>query len=216
MPNRTNIDANSERRDRLNLDLNSVHETSRLLTGPMDLQQVLEVVVKTAARAIDAEAAGLRLLDENTGELVLKATYRLSDAYKNKGPVTAGESILNKRALSGEPIVVENMLTDPHFRKYHDEIQREGLVSNLSIGLLYKNKGIGIMRLYNKQGYVNYQFKDQVVNDARHRVAGWLKSFVQTGTPRGWTKVVEDWNSQPTAGGDADRVGSRPPARDRS
>jgi phosphoserine phosphatase RsbU/P len=141
----------NKRLDRLHHDLSSVHETSRLLTGPMDLQQVLEIVVKTVAEAIGAEAAGLRLLDENTGELVLKATYGLSEEYKTKGPVTAGESILNKRALSGEPIIVENMLTDSHFKKYHDEIQKEGLVSNLSIGLLYKNKGIGIMRLYNKR-----------------------------------------------------------------
>ena len=140
----------SKRLDRLHHDLSSVHETSRLLTGPLELQQVLEIVVKTVAEAINAEAAGLRLLDENTGELILKATYNLSDKYKTKGPVTAGESILNKRALSGEPIVVENMLTDPHFTKYHREIAEEGLISNLSIGLLYKNKGIGIMRLYNK------------------------------------------------------------------
>jgi phosphoserine phosphatase RsbU/P len=135
---------------RLNQNLSSVHETSRLLTGPMELQQVLEIVVKTVAQAVGADAAGLRLLDEDNGQLVLKATYGLSEEYRNKGPVTAGESVLNKRALKGQAIVVEDMRADPHFKKYHKEIMREGLISNLSLGLMYHGKGIGIMRLYNK------------------------------------------------------------------
>lgn len=135
---------------RLSSDLSSVHETARLLTSPMELQQVLEVVVRTVAEALDADAAGLRLLDEETGELRLKATYGLSESYKNKGPVTAGESTLNERALRGEAIVVEDMRRDSHFQKYHEAIGQEGLVSNLSIGLMYRGKGIGIMRLYSK------------------------------------------------------------------
>ena len=83
---------------------------------------MLEIVVKTVAEAVGADAAGLRLLDDESGQLVLKATFGLSEAYKNKGPVTAGESTLNRRALHGEAIAVEDMLTDPHFQKYHRQI----------------------------------------------------------------------------------------------
>ncbi len=135
----------------LNRDLSSVRETSELLNAPLELSQVLEIVVKTVAESVGAEAAGLRLLDEETGELRLKATYGLSDAYINKGPVTAGESTLNQRALRGKAVVVSDMRSDPHFERYRAEIAREGLVSNLTIGLTYKDKGIGILRLYNKR-----------------------------------------------------------------
>jgi TIGR03009 family protein len=51
------------------------------------------------------------------------------------------------------------------------------------------------MKVVNKQGYVFYHFSEQVANDPRHRVAGFLGSFVRPSTPRGWTKVVEDWNA---------------------
>jgi len=136
---------------RLSQDLSSIHQTAQLLTGPMELQQVLEIVVKTIAQALDLDAAGLRLLDENTGTLALKATYGLSKKYQNKGPVTAGESELNLRTLHGEAIVVEDMRCDPHFKKYHNAVIREGLISSLSIGLTYKDKGIGILRLYSKR-----------------------------------------------------------------
>jgi sigma-B regulation protein RsbU (phosphoserine phosphatase) len=144
----------TSRRDRkisqLNKDLSSVRETSQLFSGLMELNQVLELVVKTVAQAIGADAAGLRLLDSDNNELVLKATYNLSEAYVNKGPVTAGESVLNKRALAGEVIVVTDMQSDPHFEKYHDEVEKEGLVSGLTLGLIYREKGIGMLRLYSK------------------------------------------------------------------
>ena len=150
MPKRSANQRESRLRQ-LNLDLDSVHKTSTLLTGPMDLQQVLEVVVKTVAQTIGADAAGLRLLDQEKRELVLKATYGLSQAYIDKGPVTAGESLLNNSALDGQAIVVQDMRSDPQFVKYHDEIIEEGLISCLTIGLRYREKGIGILRLYSKQ-----------------------------------------------------------------
>lgn len=134
----------------LNKDLSSVRETSQLFSGLMDLHQVLELVVKTVARAIGADAAGLRLLDKDNDELVLEATYNMSEAYLNKGPVTAGESVLNRRALAGEAVVVTDMRSDSHFERYHDEIEREGHVSCLTIGLVYRDKGIGTLRLYSK------------------------------------------------------------------
>jgi len=43
------------------------------------------------------------------------------------------------------------MPNDRHFKRYHDHILREGLLSSLSIGLIYRDKGIGILRLYSKR-----------------------------------------------------------------
>jgi TIGR03009 family protein len=50
------------------------------------------------------------------------------------------------------------------------------------------------MRLFNKNGYVQYEFQDHSPNHALHRVQGFLDSFVRPQKPSGWTKVVEDWN----------------------
>ena len=135
----------------LNTSLSEVYETSQLLTSPMDIEQILEVVVKTVTQSLGLDAAGLRLLDDETGRLELKATYKLSDSYINKGPVTASESELNIKALNGEPVIVNNMQTDPNFQRYNAKVKAEGIMSSLSIGLIYKNKGIGILRLYSKK-----------------------------------------------------------------
>lgn len=52
------------------------------------------------------------------------------------------------------------------------------------------------MKVINPQGHMTYHFTDQAPNDARHRVAGFLKFFVRPSVPRGWTKVVENWDGQ--------------------
>ncbi len=52
------------------------------------------------------------------------------------------------------------------------------------------------MKVVNPQGHMTYHFSDQAPNDARHRVAGFLKFFVRPSVPRGWTKVVENWDGQ--------------------
>lgn len=135
----------------LNSNLTEVYETSKLLNSPMGLDQVLEVVVRTITNSLGLDAAGLRLLDNETGRLELKATYQLSDSYINKGPVTATESELNIRALNGEPIIVKNMQTDQNFAKHREKVVEEGIISSLSIGLIYHGKGIGILRLYSKK-----------------------------------------------------------------
>ncbi len=67
------------------------------------------------------------------------------------------------------------------------------------------------MKLYNKQGYVIYHFEDQRVNDPRHRVAGFFRSFVRPALPRGWKKVVEDWSGDQVDGA----MANQPALRDR-
>ncbi|MBN1435609.1 MAG: SpoIIE family protein phosphatase [Sedimentisphaerales bacterium] len=136
---------------KLNSNLSSVHTTTQLLTGPMQLEQVLEIVSKTITDALGVDAAAIRLLDAEHGTLELKATYGLSEAYRNKGPVSVAQSELNLRILNGETVVVYDMQSDSHFQKYHDQVVAEGLVSNLSIPLRYHDRGIGFLRLYTRR-----------------------------------------------------------------
>jgi TIGR03009 family protein len=50
------------------------------------------------------------------------------------------------------------------------------------------------MRMYNKQGYVQYEFQDHSLNNPLHRLQAFMDSFVSPKTPSGWTKVLEDWS----------------------
>jgi len=133
-------------RDRVE-ELTFLAETSRLLSSAMEPDAVLDNIVRTMAEVMNVKACSLRLLSPAGDELVLKATYGLSPAYLDKGPVLVAENPNDRAALKGEVVTIPDMRDDPHVR-YGDAAKREGLVSSLSVGLMAKGEALGTLHIY--------------------------------------------------------------------
>jgi phosphoserine phosphatase RsbU/P len=137
-------------RQRIN-ELTAVYHVAMMLGEARDLQRVLQRAVRVVCEVMQTKAASLRLVDEEHDELVIKAVYNLSDEYLAKGPVRLSTAAIDKIALSDEGFeYVRNMGTDPRIQ-YPQESVREGIVSMLSVGLRYKGKPIGVLRVYTEQ-----------------------------------------------------------------
>jgi sigma-B regulation protein RsbU (phosphoserine phosphatase) len=128
-------------------ELRMLSETSRLLSSTMDPDAVLDNIVRTMAEVMHAKACSLRLLNPSGDELVMKAAFGLSPLYLKKGPVIVAENPNDQAALRGEVITIDDMRTDPNVR-YREEAGREGLVSNLAVGLIAKGKPLGTLHIY--------------------------------------------------------------------
>jgi len=128
-------------------ELTFLSETSRLLSSSLDPDAVLHNIVRTMAQVMGVKACSLRLLNDATGELVIKAAYGLSPSYLRKGPVIADENPNDQAALRGEIITIDDMQTNPQVR-YRDEARLEGLVSSLAVGLVAKGKPLGTLHIY--------------------------------------------------------------------
>jgi sigma-B regulation protein RsbU (phosphoserine phosphatase) len=137
-------------RQRIN-ELTAVYHVAMMLGEARDLQRVLKRTVRVVCEVMQTKAASLRLVDEEHDELVIKAVYNLSDEYLAKGPVRMSTAAIDKIALSDEGFeYVRNMATDPRIQ-YPQESMREGIVSMLSVGLRYKGKPIGVLRVYTEE-----------------------------------------------------------------
>jgi sigma-B regulation protein RsbU (phosphoserine phosphatase) len=135
-------------------ELTAVYNVAMMLAGGRDLRWVLQRTVQVVCDVMQTKAASLRLIDYERDELVIKAVYNLSREYLNKGPVRLSTSNIDQIALS--PVgyeFVRNMTTDPRIR-YPQESKREGIVSMLSVGLRYKGKPIGVIRVYTAEEQV--------------------------------------------------------------
>ena len=131
-------------------DLQTVHQLSDLLSGTVDLQEILDVTVQRTVDVMSVKACVIRLLDEETGELVIKAVHNLSDAYLQKGPVTLQDNAVDVAAFAGEAVYIEDARSDPRSR-YPQSARREGLVSGLCVPMSYRGQTIGVMRVYTGQ-----------------------------------------------------------------
>ena len=128
-------------------ELSALYDISTLLVSARNLDEVLKNAARSAAQALNAKAASIRLLNETGNELVLKAVYNLSDAYLTKGPIVVKDSDLFRQTLDQGATYVQDMATDPRIL-YPQDARREGLVSVLNVAMVYKSKPIGVIRLY--------------------------------------------------------------------
>jgi len=124
-----------------------VGDLATLLTGEQDLQPVLDRIVAETARVMKVRFCSLRLYNEQTNELTIKAGYNLSPRYLSKGQIRRSDSPIDDEALSGNVVYVEDAARDPRFQ-FPEDAQREGIVSVLTTGLHYRGRPVGVMRVY--------------------------------------------------------------------
>ncbi len=123
-----------------------VYQLSTLVAGEFSLQEVLDKLAEAAVKIVGAKACSIRLLDEETNDLKMRSTYGLSEEYRNKGPVTKDDEVI-RAAFAGQAVVVDDMRDDSRIQ-YKDMTLKEGLVSQLTVAMQFRNRPIGVLRLY--------------------------------------------------------------------
>ncbi len=132
------------------LEISTLFNISTMLTGTRGLQQTLDRVTSSVVEAMGVKAASLRLLDGQNNELRIKSVCNLSDAYLQKGPILLEKSAVDREALTGAVVYVADMAADPRVA-YPEDAAREGIASVLSTALIYKDRPIGVLRVYSGQ-----------------------------------------------------------------
>ena len=123
-----------------------IYQISTLVAGGFSLREVLDKLARITVEITGTNACSIRLLDDEAGQLEMRSTFGISEQYRNKGPVSRKDKVI-EAAFSGEAVVLEDMRTDTRI-KYPDAARREGLVSQLTVDMRFKDKPIGVLRLY--------------------------------------------------------------------
>jgi len=133
-----------------------IYQLTTLVAGEFSLQEALDKLAEAAVKITGVKACSIRLLDEQSIDLKMRSTYGLSEEYRNKGAVTKDDPVI-KAAFAGEAVVLDDMRVDGRVR-YKEATIKEGLVSQLTVAMQFRNKPIGVLRLYSprpKQFYEN-------------------------------------------------------------
>lgn len=142
--------------------VNSLITLSRLsqtVSSTLDLEKVLDLVVKQAVKILNANVCSLRLLDETGENLVLVSTVGHSKEYiKKKRILKLKESLAGLAVLEREAVAIEDVQKD--LRYIHPELAREAkLRSLLSVPLVEKggvehSKVIGVLNVYTRRKHI--------------------------------------------------------------
>jgi sigma-B regulation protein RsbU (phosphoserine phosphatase) len=126
-----------------------LYQLTTVVAGRFSLQEVLDRLAEAAVRITGVEACSIRLLDKDTGKLKMRSTYGLSEEYRNKGVVSKKDTVI-KAAFAGEAVILDDMRLDDRV-KYKEAAKAEGLVSQLTVAMRFRDKAIGVLRLYSPE-----------------------------------------------------------------
>ena len=121
-------------------------DISTMIAGDFKLHEVLDKLAESAVTVTKTQACSIRLLDEDQKELKMRSTFGLSDEYRNKGVVSRHDPVI-KAAFQGDAVVIDNMQDDERI-KYPQAAMDEGLVSQLTVSMIFRSHKIGVLRLY--------------------------------------------------------------------
>lgn len=98
--------------------------------------------------ALKIKGCGVWVLDLESKQLELLASFGLSPRYLTKGPLLAKKSLAAN--LEGKPVIVRDVSNDDNVQ-YPQQAREEGIASILSIPITFLDELIGALRLYHSK-----------------------------------------------------------------
>ena len=121
---------------------------SQLLTvSAFDLPMLLNEIVRITAERLHVKASALRLVDEETGQLVLQAVHGLSPRFLTEGPVFDTESRFQRLIQNRGLLDIHDVRQEPDLH-FSQATLAEGISSLLATGLYWDDQIIGALSVY--------------------------------------------------------------------
>lgn len=120
-------------------------KVTKAISHSRDPEEVVLMTVESIKTALDVKGCTLFLVNRNTNDLEVAASFGLSDEYINKGPVSALRSIA--QSLEEGPIAIYDITDDPRIQ-YPEQARKEGIASILSVPIVASGQLIGALRVY--------------------------------------------------------------------
>ncbi|MCE7984090.1 MAG: hybrid sensor histidine kinase/response regulator [Caldilinea sp. CFX5] len=142
-----------------------LNRVAQLLTSTLDLEQVIQQLVRTISELLDTEGSSVWLWDETHGHsLICVGIYShgqniTPDSILRLKP---GQGIAGWVALHGKSVHTGNVKTDARFTRDVDDSTGFETQSLLAVPLQSQNKTIGVLELVNKR-YGPFDESDSVI-----------------------------------------------------
>src|SRR5919109_360031 len=127
-------------------------ETVAAVNSTLDLEEVLGLVARKVAEALEADACFVYLYDERANELVLRATYGSSvDEMTRRPRLRPGEGITGAAAAAREPVMVPAQAhLDPRFKTFPN-LHEDEYESILAVPILARERLEGALNVRTRE-----------------------------------------------------------------
>lgn len=128
----------------------AIREISEAATSDLLIHDILGLIVQVTAKVMGSDICSLMLIDEESQELVLKATQSIDEAYNKKPAMKLGQGFAGKVAVENRPRQTMDVSKEPLYLN-KDIAKKCGLKSLLCVPMRAHGKVIGVINNYTKE-----------------------------------------------------------------
>ncbi|MEZ0325831.1 MAG: GAF domain-containing protein, partial [Fimbriimonas sp.] len=130
--------------------LGALSEVSKTIATSPYLEEILQLLVNLTAQQFNYRVCTVRLLDEDRGMLVLRATQAPAKAYQRKRAIALGESIAGRAIAENRAVMVRDVQVEADYIG-HDLAVEQGLRSMICVPLTVQDKPVGVLSCYTSE-----------------------------------------------------------------
>jgi GAF domain-containing protein len=130
--------------------LRRIIEITGLLNSTLDLDELLQQIMSSAADLLDAETSSLLLVDEESGDLDITTATGESGEQITRRKVPAHQGIAGWVVDNGEAAVVDNPKNDARFYAVMDQAIQFETRNMVAVPLKVRDQTIGVVEVINK------------------------------------------------------------------
>lgn len=130
----------------------SLVTVSQSINSALNLDDALRAITREACVLMKSRMSSLLLLDATGQWLDLRASFGAGREYIGKPRLSVEESLVGVVIRRRKPMQVEDVRTSSRYQNLN-VARREGLVSLLSVPLLFRSNAIGVLNVYTDRSY---------------------------------------------------------------
>jgi Nif-specific regulatory protein len=142
--------------------IDRLKEISTWVSSVFDLDELLELIIDTATRMVQAKASSLLLLDKKTKKLHFKVATGEKGEEVMKFEVNLGQGIAGFVAETGEPLLIPDVSKDPRWYKEISESVGFQTRSIACVPMKVNGDIIGVVEIIDKEDGSPIQNQDMV------------------------------------------------------
>lgn len=119
------------------------------LSSTLNVEELLQLIMSSAAELLEARSGSLLLLDDETGELVFRVASAEPELVGQRMPADKG--VAGQALRDGRPVVVQDAAQDSRVHREVDEAMGTTTESLLAVPLTMGGKSLGGIEVMNKQ-----------------------------------------------------------------
>jgi adenylate cyclase len=130
-------------------EMETLVNISKAITSVLDMDELLNMIMDSVIKVMNAERGFLMLKDDSTGDLIMKVARNMESEMKDQRLHTISSSITSKVASEKKPILTTDAKSDERFSQ-QASVMGFGLRSLLCVPLMVKEKVLGIIYIDNR------------------------------------------------------------------